>query len=449
MKILLLGVNYVPEPTGIAPYTTGLAEGLAGRGHQVRVLTSHPHYPSWSLADDAPHTAKLVQNGVSVERHRHYVPSAPGSFNRAVFEIAFGARIVRRDWKRPDAVVCVSPALLSTAMCFARARLSRTRPALGLIVQDLYSSGMAEFGGPSRAEKLLTGVEQHTMRVADGVAVIHERFAEQISDRFGVNRGRIDVIRNWAHVPPVAAHDRQEFRRLMRWRDDEVVVLHAGAMGVKQGLENVVEAARLAESRRDKVRFVLLGDGSQRASLEVRAAGATAVQFLDPLEQPAFSQALEAADVLLVNERPGVREMAVPSKLTTYFTAAKPILAATEADSTTAAEVAASGAGLRVPPGDPDALVAGVHALTADRSSAQDMGRQGRRYATALLSPDAAIEAYDAWIRKLVHGRVSKSMPLASRRYPGSHDLNQVKKSVLERRARVPSKSCFTRSAVG
>jgi len=199
-------------------------------------------------------------------------------------------------------------------------------------------------------------------------------------------------------------------------------------MGVKQGLENVVEAARLAESRGDKVRFVLLGDGSQRASLEVRAAGATAVQFLDPLEQPAFSQALEAADVLLVNERPGVREMAVPSKLTTYFTAAKPILAATEADSTTAAEVAASGAGHRVPPGEPDALVAGALALSSDGAAARVMGEQGRRYATALLSHDTAIDAYDAWIRKLVSGRVGQGQGrLAARRHVGSDGLTRIR----------------------
>jgi len=427
VKILVLGVNYAPEPTGIAPYTTGLAEGLAARDHQVRVLTSHPHYPSWSLPVDAPRTAKLVLNGVSVERHRHYVPAAPGSVNRAVFEMAFGSRIVRRDWKSPDAVLCVSPALISTAMSLARACLTPARPALGVIVQDLYSSGMSEFGGSSYAEKLITGIERRTLRGADGVAVIHDRFAEQIGQRFGVDRDRIDVIRNWSHVPPVAFHDRQAFRRSMHWRDDEVVVLHAGAMGVKQGLDNVVAAARLAQACGEKVRFVLLGDGSQRGALELKAAGATCIQFIDPLQQSDFSRALAAADVLLVNERPGIREMAVPSKLTSYFNAAQPVLAATEADSTTAAEVVAAGAGLLVPPGKPEALLAGALALTADGEAARVLGDHGHNYATALLSHETAIDAYEAWVRKLVHGRTGDQRRRPRKGiYAGTQDLSQV-----------------------
>ena len=50
MRILVAGINYAPEVTGIAPYTTGLAEGLAQRGHTVDVWTGLPHYPQWQIA---------------------------------------------------------------------------------------------------------------------------------------------------------------------------------------------------------------------------------------------------------------------------------------------------------------------------------------------------------------------------------------------------------------
>ena len=62
----------------------------------------------------------------------------------------------------------------------------------------------------------------------------------------------------------------------------------------------------------------------------------------------------------LVNERVGLNEMAVPSKLTSYFSSGTAVIAATEATSTTAEEIEAAGAGVRVEPGDPAALVAGV-----------------------------------------------------------------------------------------
>ncbi|MBD0321819.1 MAG: glycosyltransferase WbuB, partial [Aldersonia sp.] len=47
MRVKIVGINYAPETTGIAPYTSGLADGLAARGHRVEVLTGQPHYPQW------------------------------------------------------------------------------------------------------------------------------------------------------------------------------------------------------------------------------------------------------------------------------------------------------------------------------------------------------------------------------------------------------------------
>ena len=402
LNIVIVGINYAPEPTGIAPYTTGLAEGLVAKGHRVRVLTSFPHYPYWSFRGNVPRTAKSLHNGVQLERHRHYVPAAPGSANRALFELAFGARVAMRAWGRPDVLVCISPGLLSSAVVFTRAHLSRRRPALGLIIQDIYSSGMTETGvSGGFLARVMTGVEKRTTRSADGVAVIHERFATQIATRFGINRERIEVIRNWTHVKSVAPFDRPAFRRAMGWYEDEIIVLHAGAMGKKQGLEKVIEAAEWAESHADPVRFVLLGEGSQRTLLEARAKGVKRVHFLHHLDDMDFTRTLSAADILLVNERPGVREMAVPSKLTTYFNAAKPVLAATEADSTTAAELAISNAGIVVPPGVPEALVNGALLIAADPEAAERMGERGHRYAVEVLSSETAMDAFDRWIRKL------------------------------------------------
>jgi hypothetical protein len=42
VKIKIVGINYFPELTGIAPYTTGMAEGLAAYGHNVNVVTGLP-----------------------------------------------------------------------------------------------------------------------------------------------------------------------------------------------------------------------------------------------------------------------------------------------------------------------------------------------------------------------------------------------------------------------
>ena len=51
MRINVWGINYAPEPTGIAPYNTALCEHLQRNGHDVRAVTSFAYYPAWKKAD--------------------------------------------------------------------------------------------------------------------------------------------------------------------------------------------------------------------------------------------------------------------------------------------------------------------------------------------------------------------------------------------------------------
>jgi hypothetical protein len=91
--------------------------------------------------------------------------------------------------------------------------------------------------------------------------------------------------------------------------------------------------------------------------------------------------------VLLVNEREGMAEMSVPSKLTSYFSAGRPVVAATDPDSPTASEMRASGAGPIVPSGDPEALLARFCTLAADAALAATHGAAARSFAESTSTP--------------------------------------------------------------
>jgi glycosyltransferase involved in cell wall biosynthesis len=104
---------------------------------------------------------------------------------------------------------------------------------------------------------------------------------------------------------------------------------------------------------------------------------------------------------LLVNERPEVSDMAVPSKLTSYFMSGRPVLAATDKASSTASELAAAGAGVQIDPGDPAALLQAALQLASDRVRSQKLGERGRRYCADSLSEEAAIDSYEEWITGL------------------------------------------------
>jgi colanic acid biosynthesis glycosyl transferase WcaI len=407
IRVAILGINYAPEPTGVAPYTTGLARGLTARGHDVRVLTGYPHYPQWKRDKTVGgFRSEAPVDGVRVRRLSHSVPSQLSWTGRALMEFTFGLQLLTSRWGRPDVVVLVTPPLVAAGMAAVRARLTWRRPSIGLVVHDLYSRGVTETAAASGfSARAIPIVESTVMRLADSVVVIHPGFTADLVDDLGVDRRRIHEIRNWTHIASPDSSASAAFRAARGWGPDEVVVLHAGNMGYKQGLENVIAAAELAGCGERRVRFVLLGDGNQRASLQAAGAGMPALEFLPPVCEEEFPAALGAADVLLVNERPGVAHMAAPSKLTSYFRSGKPVLAATHEAGVTAREIVASGAGVRVPADRPDLLLAEAIRLGTDHVLAARFGAAGRRYCAELLSETTALDSYERWVSDLAESR--------------------------------------------
>jgi glycosyltransferase involved in cell wall biosynthesis len=114
---------------------------------------------------------------------------------------------------------------------------------------------------------------------------------------------------------------------------------------------------------------------------------------------------MQASDVLLVNQRPSVADMSLPSKLTSYFAAGRPVVAAASAESETAREIAAAGAGFVVPPDDPRALRDTLLALRDDESRAAALGKTAERYAATHLSSAVVLEEYERYVEELVERR--------------------------------------------
>ena len=388
MRLTIIGINYAPEPTGIAPYTAGAAEGLRAAGEEVTVITGYPHYPWWRIADGYTGSQRReLLNQVPVRRLRHPVPRHGSLIARSVMEVVFGLRACLVSWSKPEVTLAITPALLSTALGVLRARL--TRRAVVVWVQDIYTLSAAETGLAAKAAGIIRAVESWTLRRATRVVVIHDRFAAYVTAKLGVEAGRVDVVRNWTHLSQPVTVAVPAVRERHGWATDDVVVLHAGNMGAKQNLESVVRASALAADQGSRVRFVLLGDGNQRKALQAMGANPN-LQFIDPLPDDGFAATLRSADILLVNELPGMTEMSVPSKLTSYYSTGLPVLAAVDPGSVTAEEIAASGGGLCVPPDDPEALVQAALSLS-DPTLAAKLGTAGLRYRTTELGAETAI----------------------------------------------------------
>ena len=413
-RVLFVGINYAPEPTGIAPYTEGMACALAARGWRVGVITTHPHYPWWKVQEGyGGWTRTETRDLVDITRLRHYVPRRHTMLDRALSEMTFGLRATLARWHRPDAVVLVSPAMISSRLAAVRAALTGI-PTI-VWVQDIYTLGARETGAVSHGAEAVAALERGLVNSADRVVAIHDRFRRVLQEDLSVATP-VDVVRNWSHVRTDGAGRDGALRRELGWADDDVIVLHAGNIGAKQGLENVVHASLEAARRGSHVKFVLLGDGNQRPALEAMAA-CPRLQFLDPLPDGVFERALASADILLVNERPGLTEMAVPSKLTTYFATGLPVIAAVDPSSITHDEVCAAGAGPCVPAGDPGALVDAAERLAADPAAARAFGHAAQSYRDVHLGVDTAVASFEATIRAaMASGRRASAGTLAGSR---------------------------------
>lgn len=403
VDVSILSLHYPPETTGNAPYTGALAAGLSARAHRVNAIVAHPHYPEWKVRHGyGQWRLHEVIDGVKVQRLRHYVPRPPRGLRRLFSELSFGMRLCLNRLPSNGVVVAVSPALFATALAALRIRLAPSRPGLVVWVQDIYTLGMTETQeGGGLSARITKAVEARVLRSADRVVVIHPRFADYIEREMGVEPKRITVIRNWTHLKPSRTMTKLEARSAIDWPVDRLLVVHTGNMGAKQGLDNVVEAARLADACSAPVQFVLVGDGSERPRLEALAHGIERITFINPLGDADYRCALAAADCLLVNELPGVANMAVPSKLTSYFDAARPVLAATEVDGITANEIEQARAGVVVPAGDPNALLTAALQLSRDTEQGEAYGASARRFCRERLTADAAIGAFERVVQEV------------------------------------------------
>jgi colanic acid biosynthesis glycosyl transferase WcaI len=403
MKLLIVGLNYAPEPVGIGPYTAGMAEALAERGLEVRAVVGKPYYPQWrTYPGFAGLWRTTEENGVRVTRCAHYVPHQPSGLKRMLHLASFAAsallpalRQVR--WK-PDVVLCLAPALLSVPVAWLAARLSGAK--LWIHVQDFeveagFATGLVSERGLTA--RLASWLENRLLGLADRVSTISPQMAARLAGK-GVAPDRVLEIRNWADArfrpdPERGASYRSEWQL-----GTGKVALYSGNIANKQGIEIVIEAAEHLAAR-DDIMFVICGEGPNRARLEALAAGAGNVQVHDLQPAERMGELLALADVHLLPQIPGAADLVLPSKLTNMLASGRPVVATAAAGSGLYAEV--DGCGVLVEPGDAGGVAAVVEALLDDTERRTALGSAALDRAGERWSKDRIIDRLEAELRRL------------------------------------------------
>ncbi|MBB3360526.1 MULTISPECIES: WcaI family glycosyltransferase [unclassified Novosphingobium] len=381
MNILILGLNYAPEPVGIGPYTTGTAEFLAAAGHRVTVICGKPYYPDWQVQDGyrLPGTLISTEKGVKVHRIPIYVPLKPSGLKRLVHHASFALRafpemVTATRRARPDLVMCIAPSLISMVAARLIARLRGAETWLHIQdfeVEAAFATGLLSGKGPlARAAR---AYEKWCLR-RGMVSTISPQMCAKLRE-LGVPDKRVYEFRNWANIENIKPLDRPSVYR-ERWNiKAPYVALYSGNLGNKQGIEIIPEVARLLEHRKD-LAFVICGNGASKERLVAAAEGLSNVQFHDLQPYEMMSDLLGLATVHLLPQIAGAADLVLPSKMANMLASGRPVLATAMPRTGVAVEV--DGCGLVVDPGNAPAMAAALVKLCDNEQSREAYGMNGR-----------------------------------------------------------------------
>ncbi len=405
MKVVVWGINYAPEVTGIAPYNVALCCHLRGRGHDVRMVTTFSYYPTWKkLPEDRRRLYRTDQiDGVPVHRCWHFVPAKPSAIKRILHEASF----IATSWcrllflPRADVYVVVSPPLL---LGFAAWILTGIKRAPFVFhVQDLQPDAAVGLGmlKPSLLTKALYWLEAFAYRKAAMVSGICEGMVRAF-ERKGVPSSKRYLFFNGVDVAGDSVTAQAGvFRSVHGLAPDAFLAVYSGNLGVKQGLGILLDAAALVT--KNAVRIVICGDGAERTQLEAtaKARGLANVIFLPLQPKQQYQNMLADADISLITQQSGTGQFFFPSKLLSNLSAGKAVVTVADPDSELALAQIAGSFGFNVPPGSPDQLAALLDSLADRRSELPELGKNGRTYVSRFAFSKVFAD-FDTQLRLLV-----------------------------------------------
>lgn len=384
MRVIVWGINYAPEFTGIAPHTVALCEFLDCRGDNVQMVTGFPYYPSWEKRqEDRGRIYRTEQiNGVLVHRCWQFVPKRVSSLKRILHEASFVLTSTIRllFTGRADVYLIISPPLLLGGA--ARIVGAIKRAPFVFHVQDMQPDAALGLGmlKPKGLIRLLYGLESFAYRHATGVSGITPGMLESFTAK-GVPRSKLIYLPNTIALNEGGTRpERGEFRARHGFGREDFLVIYAGNLGVKQGLEVLLETAPLL--RDSRIRIVICGDGAQREFLaqRVRDTHLPNVTLL-PLQVGRDYQALLIdADICLITQQVGAGNSFFPSKLLGILAESKPVVTVAAPECELALSLRQGNFGLNVPPGRPQDLADFLQDLAGDARRLIEYGRAGRRY---------------------------------------------------------------------
>jgi colanic acid biosynthesis glycosyl transferase WcaI len=399
VKILIYGLNFSPELTGVGKYSGEMAVWLAQHNVRVDVVTAPPYYPSWTLGEGykAGRYARESLPGYEemglVVRCPLWLPKKLSGLKRLIHLASFTlSSLPVFLWmlisRRPDMVFVVAPSMMYAAPAALLAKLLRLRSWLH--IQDFEVD--AAFGlnmlKSAKLRSFVLAVERATLNMFCKVSTISMRMLELLQTK-GVSRAQSVLFPNWVDTSLIQPHEgANKYRDRFGIAKQQCLCLYSGNLGEKQGLEVIVEAAKVLANN-PSIQFLISGEGSAKTGLQSLAQGLNNIHWLElqPLER--LSELLGSADIHLLPQRDGAADLVMPSKLSGMLASGRPVIGAARAE--TELGMVLKEVGVRIEPADAVAMAGAIQELSEDPARRNLLGRRSRDYSEKSLGKNSIL----------------------------------------------------------
>ncbi|MBC7232380.1 MAG: glycosyltransferase family 4 protein [Chloroflexi bacterium] len=393
-RLLVINQYYTPDVASTGQYAAEICEDLAREGFEIHVVTGQPSYTVSS--PDAPPFE--VRNGVYVyrvplgrSRGRERMRTRLAGYMRFLVGAWWQARRLVRSKPFDLVMTFHNPPFVPLIGAYLASRYGLRYV---YVPYDIHPDVLLATGWrlPAPLVRLWEGLNRWVFSHASAVVVLGEGMKRTLVEGKGVPREKVWVIPLWGRPELKPVPRAQSIREELGIKENELLLLYAGNMGILHPLEPIIDAAALLQGL--PVRILFLGDGAKRERLvrRVEKEGIGQVNFLPYQPEERFARLVAAADGCLVVLEAGLERFALPSRAFTFLSAGRPLITLMAPDADVARLVTETGCGWNVTSGQELADL--VRELLEDRQEVLRRGRRAREIYDERFRRDRVIRAY-------------------------------------------------------
>lgn len=405
-RILLIGYNFYPEPTGIGKYSGEQMLWLAKMGYDCTVITTYPYYPYWKVQEPFQKKRLLyntekedfVSGGkLTIFRCPIYVPSKPSGLTRIMLDLsfflsAFIKLLLIIPQKKFDIVIAVTPSFLIGLLGILYKQINDAKLIYHIHDMQIEAARDLRMIKSKKVINSLFKIEKYIFNNCDIITCVGEGMAQKT--RLKTNK-KISLFINATDLKQFyPIKDRNSLKRLYGFFPTDKVILYSGAIGEKQGIDNIIYAADHFR-KVNELKFVICGSGPYKEKLQNLSAKLSLQNvFFFPLQPvETFNQFLNMADLHLIIQKANAGDLVMPSKLTTVLAIGGLALVTANQGSGMYSLVKQHNMGIIVEAENQQALNEGI--LKAMSDDLRKISLNARKYAELNLSIDIIMSSFE------------------------------------------------------